>query len=159
MRPAIICVDDQREVLAALLKDLTPLADEFDVIECDSADEAFEAMDEFDADGVAIALVISDHVMPHCTGVEFLRQVHLDSRFRHTGKVLLTGLATHKDTINAINQAQINAYIEKPWTEENLLRTLRCCLTRFILDTHLDYSKFPHALDQDLLLQHMHKNA
>ena len=36
----IICVDDQREVLSAVLQDLSPLADYFNIEDCESAIEA-----------------------------------------------------------------------------------------------------------------------
>jgi len=43
----IVCVDDQREVLAALQNDLGDLP--FVVEGCESAQEAWEVMDELDA--------------------------------------------------------------------------------------------------------------
>lgn len=60
----IICVDDQREVLDAVLKDLASLSKVFHIEDCESADEALALMDDLDAEGEHIALVISDHVMP-----------------------------------------------------------------------------------------------
>ncbi len=61
-----------------------------------------------------ITVIVSDHVMPGKTGVELLTDVFHDSRFPNTKKILLTGQATHTDTINAIN-AGIDRYFEKPW--------------------------------------------
>ncbi len=66
-----------------------------------------------------IALIISDHVMPGKTGVELLTDVSKDGRFGFTRKVLLTGQATHTDTINAINSAGIDRYFEKPCKRAN----------------------------------------
>ena len=101
----LICVDDQREVLSAVLQDLQSLSQWLNIEDCESADEVLELMDELDAEGEMIALIISDHVMPGKTGVELLTEISKDSRFIHTRKVLLTGQATHTDTINAINSA------------------------------------------------------
>ncbi|MCA2491719.1 MULTISPECIES: response regulator, partial [Vibrio] len=94
----LICVDDQREVLSAVLQDLEPLNKWLNIEDCESADEVLELMDELDADGEMIALIISDHVMPGKTGVELLTEISKDSRFVRTRKVLLTGQATHTDT-------------------------------------------------------------
>ena len=105
----IICVDDQREVLSAVLQDLEPLCFWLNIEDCESASEALELMDELDANGEYVALVISDHVMPEKTGVELLTEISADARFTYTKKVLLTGQATHSDTINAINSAGINS--------------------------------------------------
>lgn len=117
----LICVDDQREVLSAVLQDLAPLKTWVNIEECESADEALDLLDELDSEGGYIALVISDHIMPGKNGVELLTDVSHDYRFLRTKKVLLTGQATHQDTITAINRARIESYIEKPWNASELL--------------------------------------
>lgn len=43
-------------------------------------------MDDLDAEGEFIALVISDHVMPGKIGVELLTEISQDARFVHTKK-------------------------------------------------------------------------
>ena len=91
----VICVDDQREVLSAVVQDLTPLEDWLEIEDCESAEEALELIDDLDAKGEHIALIISDHVMPGKSGVELLTELSEDRRFTHTKKVLLTGQATH----------------------------------------------------------------
>ncbi|MDD1782767.1 response regulator [Enterovibrio sp. ZSDZ35] len=151
----IICVDDQREVLSAVLKDLTPLSGTFHIEDCESADEALALMDDLDADGEFIALVISDHVMPEKTGVELLSEIALDPRFRYTRKVLLTGQATHSDTIEAINNASIERYFEKPWQADALIDAARKLVTQFIFDKGLDYRDYQEALDTQVILDRL----
>jgi len=148
----LICIDDQREVLGAVLQDLAPLASWVNIEDCESADEALELMDDLDADGEHIALVISDHVMPGKTGVELLTEISLDNRFVNTKKVLLTGQATHHDTITAINKARIESYFEKPWQGKELLERARTLLTEFIFDHGLDYVPYQAELDQSVVL-------
>ncbi|MCB0504833.1 MAG: response regulator, partial [Cyclobacteriaceae bacterium] len=60
----IVLIEDQREVLEAIAKDLAPLEDAFMIEECDSADEAGELMENLDSEGDYVALIISDHIMP-----------------------------------------------------------------------------------------------
>ncbi|USH03625.1 response regulator [Grimontia kaedaensis] len=151
----IICVDDQREVLSAVLKDLSPLAAAFHIEDCESADEALELIDELDAEGEHVALIISDHVMPEKTGVELLTEVSLDPRFRFTRKVLLTGQATHADTIEAINSASIERYLEKPWDAEELLSSAKRLVTQYVFDAGLDYREFPDVLDTQVVLDRL----
>ncbi|MCG3814480.1 response regulator [Photobacterium damselae] len=151
----IICVDDQREVLSAVLKDLAPLNDFFNVEDCESADEALELMDDLDAEGEFIALVISDHVMPGKTGVELLTKISQDARFVHTKKVLLTGQATHQDTIEAINLARIESYFEKPWKAEQLLTSARTLITEYIFDMGLGYQPWNEILDNSVVYRRL----
>lgn len=152
----IICVDDQREVLSAVMKDLQPLSQYFLLEECESAEECEELLDELDSSGAHVALVISDHIMPGRSGVELLTQLAGDSRFAATRKVLLTGQATHRDTIEAVNAARIDHYFEKPWDPDELLAVSRRLLTEYALGQRLDYEPYAAALDQATLYRELH---
>ncbi|WP_423839570.1 response regulator [Vibrio mytili] len=151
----LICVDDQREVLSAVLLDLEPLSQWINIEDCESADEVLELMDELDADGERIAVVISDHVMPGKTGVELLTDISQDSRFVQTRKVLLTGQATHSDTIAAINSAGIDRYFEKPWDANQLVECIKKLATQYIFDVGLDYTDYHQYLDQRVVLENL----
>ena len=155
-KPVILCVDDQRDVLAALLKDLEPLGDYFDMVDTESADEAMQVLEEFDAQGQPVALIISDHVMPGGSGVEFLTAISKQKRFAHTRKLLLTGLATHDDTIRAINEAHIDGYITKPWEAAELLAQIKQLVTQFIFDEFPDsYQQYQPVLDSDVMFERL----
>ncbi len=149
----VICVDDQREVLSAVRQDLEPLATWLNIEDCESAQEALELIEELDAEGECIALIVSDHVMPAKTGVEFLREIEDDTRFEYTKKILLTGQATHGDTINAINQAGIDRYFEKPWDAQTLVASARTLVSEFIFQMGLDYSEFQDELDPQVIFK------
>ncbi|EKO3493966.1 response regulator [Vibrio fluvialis] len=148
----IICVDDQREVLSAVLQDLEPLATWLNIEDCESAYEVLDLMDDLDAQGEHIALIISDHVMPGKTGVDLLTEVAEDSRFKGTKKVLLTGQATHSDTINAINAAGIDRYFEKPWNAKTLVECVRSLVTEYVFERGMDYTEWHDHLDQKIVL-------
>ncbi len=148
----IICVDDQREVLSAVLQDLEPLATWLNIEDCESAYEVLDLMDDLDAQGEHIALIISDHVMPGKTGVDLLTEVAEDSRFKGTKKVLLTGQATHTDTINAINAAGIDRYFEKPWNTKTLVECVRSLVTEYVFERGMDYTEWHDHLDQKIVL-------
>ncbi|MBY7972793.1 response regulator [Vibrio fluvialis] len=149
----IICVDDQREVLSAVLQDLEPLATWLNIEDCESAYEVLDLMDDLDAQGEHIALIISDHVMPGKTGVDLLTEVAEDSRFKGTKKVLLTGQATHSDTINAINAAGIDRYFEKPWNAKTLVECVRSLVTEYVFERGMDYTEWHDHLDQKIVLK------
>lgn len=152
----IICVDDQREVLSAVMKDLQPLEQYFLLEECESAEECEALLDELDSAGAQVALVISDHIMPGRSGVELLAQLAADRRFAEMKKVLLTGQATHRDTIEAVNAARIDHYFEKPWDPDELLQISRRLVTEFVLAQRLDYEPYAGVLDQATLYRELH---
>ena len=155
----IICVEDQREVLNAVVADLQALESYLVLEECESAQEAWDVLEDIDAAGDLPALVISDHVMPGQTGVDFLISLHQDERFRATRKMLLTGLATHQDTIHAINRAAVDRYLEKPWQQERLLQYAKELLTGYILDKGLDYRAYLPVLDNAVLLEGLRRRG
>lgn len=120
-------MDDQPEVLDSVLRDLRPLNSCFRLEGVESASECRELLEEFDQDGELTGLVISDHVMPGGSGVELLGGIAKDDRFAGTRKILLTGQATHADTIQAVNDAHIDNYLEKPWDPPFSLRPPANC--------------------------------
>ena len=147
----IICVDDQQEVLDSVMRDLRPLASHVRLEEASSVADCMQLLEQIDDDGDHVALVISDQVMPGETGTELLGKIAADRRFAKTRKVLLTGQATHADTINAINDGHIDNYIEKPWQAEKLLAVVKRLLTLYVLDAGLDHKDYMPVLDTTTL--------
>ena len=127
----ILCVDDEAGVLTALQQQLTArFGHECEIALAQSADDALELIDELKREGEDIAVVIADQIMPGMKGVELLEIV--DRRLPTTTKILLTGQAGLEAVVSAINRAELNHYVPKPWDEtnlrlavENLLRTFR----------------------------------
>ena len=150
-KPNIICIDDQREVLAAIKKDLDFFTPAFNIVDCESTAEADEIMNDLNTDNEEIAVIICDHIMPGENGIDFLTRLNKDQRFLYTKKFILTGLASHSDTIQAINEAEINAYLEKPWDKGEFVTIVKKLLTRFIVETGIDFDELVPYLDQATL--------
>lgn len=155
----VVLIEDQREVLEAVAKDLEFFEDAFVIEECESADEALQVMEGIHKRGDHVALIISDHVMPNKSGVDFLIDVNKDQRFNRSRKILLTGLATHQDTIRAINKAAIDKYLEKPWKSEDLINCAKVMLTEFILEKGIDYQLYLPYLDHATLFESIRKTT
>ncbi len=153
----ILCLEDQREVLNSILEELEVFEEAFILEGAESAAEAEELVEDIYNEGDRLGLVISDHIMPGKTGVDFLIDLKKDERFQKTRKILLTGLATHQDTIKAINQAGIDHYIEKPWSAAKLVAFTKELLTRFLLDSGIDYQPYLKFLDHQVLFKHLHQ--
>lgn len=155
----IIYVDDQREVLSTISKDLQVFEKYVSLEECESAAEVLEVLDDVEGEGDHVAVIVSDHIMPGKTGVELLAEVHADERFPNTKKMLLTGQATHQDTIEAINTAGVENYLEKPWKAEKLVESVKILLTKYVVKVGIDYQQYMPILDQKTLLDSLSKQV
>lgn len=158
-KPVIVCLDDQRDVLTALLKDLDEFRAGFELLACESGAEAEEELEELEAAGRAVVLFICDHIMPDMTGVAFLSRLVDEHRFEKARKILLTGLATHEDTIAAINQGSIDYYIAKPWKRDELITFVKQQLTYAVLGQGLEYEPYLKWLDQPTLYTILRKQT
>jgi response regulator RpfG family c-di-GMP phosphodiesterase len=119
--PTILCVDDEPNILSALKRLLRPAGYHVLTAESGAAGLALLASEPVD-------LVISDMRMPEMDGAHFLEQVR--QRWPDTMRLLLTGYADIKSTINAINQGEIYRYVAKPWDDKELPLILREALDR-----------------------------
>ena len=80
-KPYIIHVDDQRDVLAALLKHLKEFKEGFHLTGCESGWEDREELYEIEAAGDRVVLLIRDHIMSDEIGVGFLSDFKSLKRF------------------------------------------------------------------------------
>ncbi len=120
-KPVLLTVDDDREVLRAIERDLRRnYASDYRVLRAESGVAAMEIVRELKVRNNAVALFLVDQRMPGLSGVEFLQQaVEL---YPDAKRVLLTAYADTDAAIAAINEAGVNHYLLKPWDppEENL---------------------------------------
>jgi thioredoxin reductase (NADPH) len=125
IKPVIMSVDDDPEVLAAIERDLrSHYRNDYRIMRAGSAKEALETSRLLKQRGTPIALFLADQRMPDMTGTELLaamRKLHPDSR-----KVLLTAYADTEAAIACINQVGLDHYLMKPWDppEERLYPVL-----------------------------------
>jgi len=125
VKPFLLTVDDDAEVLRAVERDLRArYAERYRVLRADSGQAALEALRSLKKRDEPVALLLVDQRMPHMTGVEFLGQV-IDL-YPDAKRVLLTAYADTDAAIRAINDAKIHHYLLKPWDppEEHLYPVL-----------------------------------
>ena len=124
-RPTILTVDDDREVLRAVERDLRrKYGERYRVLKADSGQTALETLRELKVRGDAVALLLVDQRMPGMSGVEFIKQA--GALFPDAKRALLTAYADTTAAIQAINEANVNHYLLKPWDppEQNLYPVL-----------------------------------
>ena len=73
--------------------------------------------------------------------------------------MLLTGQAGHEDTIRAINQADLDHYISKPWTPAELHAVVREQLTEYVLQNVEDVLPYVAMLDGARLLERVARDT
>lgn len=120
MKRAILCVDDEKIVLDSLQEQLrSTFGDRFEYEIAESVEEAWEVIDGLVGDGYDMVLVISDWLMPRIKGDTFLIDVH--NKYPETVTIMLTGQADPEAVQNAMDNANLYAYIRKPWREADLI--------------------------------------
>ena len=123
----ILCVDDDPTVLSALRALLGKLGPGYAVEIAEGGDEALEIEADLRSQGRALAVVVSDFIMPGMRGDELLVRLHEVSP--STVKIMLTGQSAFDGVKRAINQANLYRFLEKPFNNDDLLLTVKsACL-------------------------------
>lgn len=123
-KQAIVCVDDEKVVLDSLQEQLENQFGDTILIEiAESAEEAWEVIEELVEEGYEIVLVISDWLMPQTKGDKFLVDLH--EEYPSALTIMLTGQADEEAVDNARQNANLYAYIKKPWKSEDLMEQIQ----------------------------------
>lgn len=155
----ILCVEDERDVLDAVVRELEPLEDVFRIEAAENAAEARELLINIRERGDETAVIFCDHIMPGETGVDLLVDLQQDDRWRRTRKVLLTGQAGLEATVKAVNQAELAHYIAKPWEGDEILQVAKREIALYLKARDLNPMPYLRHLDmtliQDLMRRHL----
>jgi two-component system chemotaxis response regulator CheY len=149
---AILIVEDEPEVRDALIRDVAPFEGLFRIEAAEDVDDAHAALHALQAAGQDVALVLCDHLLPGVHGVDFLIELNEDPRMRAARKVLVTGQAGLEDTIRAVNDADLDHYIAKPWDDEALQAIVREQLTEYVSRWVDDLLPYVPVLDGSRLM-------
>jgi thioredoxin reductase (NADPH) len=113
-KPVIFTIDDDPAVLQTIARDLRQqYGDRFRIMRADSGKKAIEATKQLKLKGNTVAIFLADQRMPEMSGVEFLQQAI--TIFPAAKRALLTAYADTNAAIDAINKAQLDYYLLKPW--------------------------------------------
>src|SRR3954451_18295285 len=113
-RAAIVAVDDEPAVLAAVARDLRrQFGERYRIVRATSGAEALTALRELVTRGEQVALLVADQRMPGMSGTDYL--VEARKIFPDAKRVLLTAYADTEAAIAAINEVALDSYLLKPW--------------------------------------------
>lgn len=153
----IFVVEDEPEVLDAIVRDLEEFEDTFPIEMADSAEESRELIAALIDEGHKIGLILCDHVLPGQNGVELLVEMQKDPSTERTRKVLITGQAGLDETVRAVNEADLKHYIAKPWDKRDLVGTTRKLLTDYVLEQAENPMQFMSILDGERIADEIRK--
>lgn len=121
---AILCVDDETIILNSLRRQLKQaFQDDYLYESAESADEAFEIIEELQGDQTDVIVIVSDWLMPGMKGDEFLAKIH--EKHPRVVKIMLTGQADEAAIARAQKQANLHRFLAKPWQAEELVDCIR----------------------------------
>ena len=114
MKPIILTVDDEPEVLLAIERDLErQYGKRFHIVGSDCGEKGLALVQKLKTQNEVVALAIADQRMPQMTGVEFLQ--HITDIFPDAKRVLLANFADREAIMMSINKVRIDYYLDKPW--------------------------------------------
>ena len=114
--PHVLIVDDSSKLLAGLARALRK--EPYRISTATSADDALHILSEIETD-----IVITDHFMPHTTGISLLETVMKE--YPQTVRVLMTGHPSVPLTLRAINDTEVFRFIAKPFSAVDLALVIR----------------------------------
>jgi thioredoxin reductase (NADPH) len=129
IRPVVLAVDDDAEVLNAISRDLRAhFREDYRIVKAGSGAEALQVTRALKQRGHPIAMFLVDERMPEMRGTEFLLKAL--EMYPEAKRVLLTAYADKETAITAINRLGLDQYLEKPWKspEEHLYPVLDALL-------------------------------
>lgn len=120
----LLVVDDEPRVLVALKEVLE--RQQFHVVTATDAARAIDLLHQR-----PFGVVISDHMMPVMSGMDFLvecQRIQPDAT-----RVLVTAAVSLPTLVEAINKGEIYRFLAKPWLREELIVTVRNAVNRYEL--------------------------
>ncbi|MFN4281522.1 MAG: response regulator [Alphaproteobacteria bacterium] len=111
----ILIVDDY----ATMLRILRNLLKQLEFGNVDDASDGEAALLKLQQNGGNYDLIISDWNMAPMTGIDFLKKVRADDKFKHIPFIMVTAESKAENVV-AAKQAGVSNYIVKPFNAETL---------------------------------------
>jgi CheY-like chemotaxis protein len=120
----LVCVDDDASILQMLQYQLEAVLDGSDCLSefFDEPKEALQAIESMIHDGIDIAVIIVDYQMPQLNGNTFVRT--LKAKYPALRFIMLSGQANEIHVDELLAEDLLQAFISKPWTADELSKTL-----------------------------------
>lgn len=114
----ILAVDDEEFNLDIITDHLKRAG--YDVIGAEDGEKAWETLERIKD----IDIIVLDRMMPKMDGMQLLRKIKADDRFKHINIIMQTAAAANSQVLEGI-EAGVFYYITKPYSKELLLSIVR----------------------------------
>lgn len=111
---AVLCVDDEPQVLSALQRTLRH--EPYEVVTAADPELALDCIDR-----LPVEVVVADERMPRMNGSELLAEV--GRRWPWIGRILLTGYPGRNVMIRGL-ESRVDFLLHKPWDDDRLRKTI-----------------------------------
>jgi two-component system chemotaxis response regulator CheY len=115
-----ILVVDDFPTMRRIVKTLLRQNGYHNFIEAEDGQKGYQTLKE----NPDVEMIVSDWNMPNMTGLEFLKTVRADPKFKHLPFLMVTAEAEKENIIEAVKSGVSN-YIVKPFTGETLNEKLK----------------------------------
>lgn len=147
-RHAILLVDDEPHVLKSFQRALRK--EPYTLMTAEGGEEGLKLLEARE-----VSLVISDYNMPRMNGLEFLKEIK--ALYPHILTIMLTGQAEIEIAVQAINEAGVYKFIQKPWDDADLKITILRALES--LDLVSERNRLLQKVkSRDAILKELEKN-
>ncbi len=138
-KPVILLVEDNKEILAYLNKELKT---SYTILRAGNGAEALEILDQEN-----VQLVLTDIMMPIMDGLALCKRIKTDILYSHIPVIFLTAKNALDSKIQGLKNGA-DAYIEKPFSLEFLMVQIRNILkNRKIIKNYLTNSSSSNLMD------------
>ncbi|MGF1686119.1 ATP-binding protein [Photobacterium japonica] len=150
---AIVCLDDDPDIVEQLNAALAPFAGLFDICNAYSIDQANAVLTRIAQQGQRVAMVICDNDLGSDNGVDFLISLDQYPASQQARSILINDTPQLDAIMQAVNEGRLHYCLTKPWDQDALQSVLIKELTSFILKhTDEDWLRYSQVLDHRRIL-------
>lgn len=122
MEKNIVTVDDSKTITVSIKMLLEQ--NNYNVFQAGDGESGLKLLDELANKGAKISLIVSDINMPKMNGLDFLKQVKSDERFKFTPVIMLTS----EGQVSKMTEAKklgATGYLIKPFHGDQLIEIVK----------------------------------
>ncbi len=119
----ILIVDDQESIRNRMREDLKSIGFLGNIFEASNIVEAQDTLVRMHGSRESVQLILSDWEMAGGTGLDFLRIVKSEPKFKKVPFIMITAVNSKEAVLKALKDGA-NNYVVKPWQKDDLSRKL-----------------------------------